>query len=229
MRLGEEGPNSLEQSLIRLGGAFALLVAVLPWIALLLGLPLFLSGYTGFLMDIRTALLIINANKLSYAAFLIPFIVAGFAILPVILAVSLRFRKPSVFLGGLIWGAGVLMIVFATLLSLSLIPLSDHLVAAGSVAEEAAVIGTAEALRWSAQGAFAVFEVTFGVAVLIFGWAMLRNGFPRWLGYLGVGTGIVHLGVAVSEVVPGLEFILFFDLVFNVWFLGLGVALLRGR
>ncbi len=146
-----------------------------------------------------------------------------------ILAVSLRFRRPSVFLGGLIWGAGVLMIVFATLLSLSLIPLSDRLVAAGSVLEEAAVIGSAEALRWSAQGAFAVFEVTFGVAVLIFGLAMLKEDFPRWLGYLGLGTGIVHLGVAVAEVVPGLDFIFLLDLLFNVWFLGLGVALLRGR
>ncbi len=228
MRLGEKGPNSIEQSLIRLGGAFALLVAVLPWIAILLALPLALSGYT-VLMDMREALLLINSHKPSYAALLIPFIVAGFALLPVILAVSLRFRKPSVFLGGLIWGAGVLMIVFATLLSLSLLPLSDRLVAAGSVAEEAAVIGTAEALRWSAQGAFAVFEVTFGIAVLIFGLAMLKEDFPRWLGYLGLGTGIVHLGVAVAEVVPGLDFIFLFDLLFNVWFLGLGVALLRGR
>ncbi len=228
MRLGEKGPNSIEQSLIRLGGLFALLVAVLPWIAILLALPLALSGYT-VLMDMREALLLINSHKPSYAALLIPFIVAGFALLPVILAVSLRFRKPSVFLGGLIWGAGVLTIVFATLLSLSLIPLSDRLVAAGSVAEEAAVIGTAEALRWSAQGAFAVFEVTFGVAVLIFGLAMLKEDFPRWLGYLGLGTGIVHLGAAVAEVVPGLDFIFLFDLLFNVWFLGLGVALLRGR
>ena len=228
MRLREEGPNSLEQSLIKLGGAFAILVAVLPWIAILLALPLALSGYA-VLMDIREALLLINSHKLSYAALLVPFIVAGFALLPVILAVSLRFRRASVFLGGLIWGAGVLMIVFATLLSLSLLPLSDRLVAAGSVAEEAAIVGTAEALRWSAQGAFAVFEVTFGVAVLILGWAMLKGDFPRWLGYLGLGTGIVHLAVAVAEVVPGLDFIFLFDLLFNVWFLGLGVALLRGR
>ena len=226
--MGEKGPNSIEQSLIRLGGLFALLVAVLPWIAILLALPLALSGYT-VLMDIREALLLINSHKLSYVALLIPFIVAGFALLPVILAVSLRFRKPSVFLGGLIWGAGVIMIVFAALLSLSLLPLSDRLVAAGSGAEEAAIIGTAEAVRWSAQGAFAVFEVTFGVAVLIFGWAMLKGDFPRWLGYLGLGTGIVHLTVAVAEVVPGLNFIFLFDLLFNVWFLGLGWALLRGR
>ncbi len=62
-------------------------------------MPLFRKGS-------RAALLLINAHKLSYAAFLIPFIVAGFALLPVILAVSLRFRRASVFLGGLIWGAG---------------------------------------------------------------------------------------------------------------------------
>ncbi len=228
MRMKEEGANSLEQSLIRLGGAFALLVAVLPWISALLALPLFLSGFATH-TDTRAALLLINANKLSYAAFLIPLTVAGFALLPVILAVSLRFRRASVFLGGLIWGAGAVIFVFATLLFLSLMPLSDRLAAAGSVMEEAAAIGIAEAMRWSAEGAFAVFEVTFGVAVLIFGLAMLREDFPRWLGYLGVGTGIVHLGVAVAEVTPGLEVIFLFDFLFNVWFLGLGVALLRGR
>ena len=228
MRMKEEGANSLEQSLIRLGGASALIVAVLPWIAILLALPLFFSRFS-LLMDTRAALLLINANKLSYAALLIPFIVAGFALLPVILAVSLRFRRASVFLGGLIWGAGILMIMFATLLSLSLIPLSDRLVAAGSALEEAAVINTAEAMRWSAQAAFAVFEVTFGIAVLIFGLAMLKEDFPAWLGYLGLGTGIVHLGVAVAEVVPGLDLIFLFDLLFNVWFVGLGVAFLRGR
>ncbi len=108
------------------------------------------------------------------------------------------------------------MIVFATPLSLSLLPLSDRLVAAGSVPEEGAVINTAEVLHWSAQGAFAVFEVTFGVAVLIFGSAIFKKDFPRWLEYLGLGTGIVHLAVAVAEVVPGLDFIFLLDLLFNV-------------
>ncbi|MFQ5803393.1 MAG: DUF4386 family protein [Candidatus Methylomirabilales bacterium] len=229
MRIGEEDPGSLDQSLIRFGGASALLVAVLPWSAALLALPLLLSGYT-VLMDTREALLLINSHKLSYAAFLLPFIVAGFAILPVILAVALRFRRASVVLGSVVWGAGVVMIVFATLLSLSLLPLSDHLRAAESVAEQNAIVGTAEAIRWSAQGAFSIFELTFGVAVLIFGWAMLKEvGFPVWLGYLGLGTGIVHLGVAVAEVIPGLDLIFLLDLVFNVWFVGLGAALLRGR
>lgn len=132
-------------------------------------------------------------------------------------------------LGALFWGAGTFMIELGMLLSLSLLPLSDRLMAAGSVVEEAAIISVAEAMRWIAQGAFGVFEATFGVAVIIFGLAMLRDSFPRWLGYFGVGTGIVHLAVAVAEVVPGLEFIFIFDLLFNVWFLGLGVALLRGR
>ena len=228
MGMTEESGYSLERAIIRLGGAFALLVAVLPWLAFLFGLPLFLSGYT-VLGDMRELLFLVNSNKLSYAAFLIPFIVAALAILPVILAVFLRFRRTSVVLGALFWGAGTFMIELGMLLSLSLLPLSDRLIAAGSAVEEAAVISVAEAMRWTAQGAFGVFEATFGIAVIIFGLAMLRDAFPRWLGYLGVGTGIVHLGVAVAEVVPGFEFIFIFDLLFNVWFLGLGVALLHGK
>jgi len=40
----KEGGYSLERAIIRLGSAFAILLAVLPWIALLFGLPLSLSG-----------------------------------------------------------------------------------------------------------------------------------------------------------------------------------------
>ncbi|MFQ6012183.1 MAG: hypothetical protein ACE5LS_00845 [Thermoplasmata archaeon] len=228
MKTEERGPDSFERSLIRLGGASALLVAVLPWIAILLALPLIPSGFS-LLMDPRDLLLLVHANKLSFAAFLVPFLVAGFAILPLLLAIFLRFKKAPVVLGALLWGAGTFLIEVGVLLYMGLLPLSDRLVAAGSTIEETAVVATAEAIRWSAQSAFAAFEVSFGIAVLLFGWAMLKSGFPRWLGYLGLGTGIVHLGVAVAEVVPGLDFILLFDLVFNVWFLGVGVALLRGR
>ena len=88
MGMTKDSGYSLERAVIRLGGAFALLVAVLPWTAFLFGLPLFLSGYTVF-GDIRESLLLINSNKLSYAAFLIPFIVAALAILPVIHARAL--------------------------------------------------------------------------------------------------------------------------------------------
>ncbi|MFQ5871507.1 MAG: hypothetical protein ACE5IB_05060 [Candidatus Geothermarchaeales archaeon] len=132
----EQGADPLERSIIRLGGAFALLVAVLPWIATLFGLPLILSGFS-LLMDVKEFLLLINSNKLSFIAFLIHFIVAGFAILPVILAIFLRFRRTSVLLGALLWGAGTFMIELGMLLYLSLLPLSDRLVAAGSVMGEA--------------------------------------------------------------------------------------------
>lgn len=69
----------------------------------------------------------------------------------------------------------------------------------------------------------------FGIGLLIFGSAMLRSAFPRWLAYFSLvlgGLGVI--GVALGTVVPqvlGIAFAVY--LVSIVWNLATGVVLYR--
>ncbi len=69
-------------------------------------------------------------------------------------------------------------------------------------------------------------EVLGGIWILLVSWAALRAGqFPRVLNYLGVAIGVA----GIISVVPALAelFVIIFALGQIVWFIGLGIVLLR--
>jgi hypothetical protein len=71
-------------------------------------------------------------------------------------------------------------------------------------------------------------EILGGIWVLLVSWAALRAGeFPRILNYLGVAVGVA----GIISVVPALAeyFIYIFALGQIVWFLWLGIVMLRSR
>jgi hypothetical protein len=74
-------------------------------------------------------------------------------------------------------------------------------------------------------------EIVGGVWVLLVGWAALRAGeLPRALNYLGVVIGVsgILTVVPVSRVLGAVEMLgLVFGLGFIVWFVWLGIIMLR--
>ena len=71
-----------------------------------------------------------------------------------------------------------------------------------------------------------VIELPGGLWVLLLSWAALRaGGLPRALSYLGMVSGVA----GILTVVPALEALTaVFGLGFIVWFVWLGVVMLRG-
>ena len=71
-------------------------------------------------------------------------------------------------------------------------------------------------------------EILGGIWILLLGWVALRIGeFPRILNYLGVAVGVA----GIFSVVPALAeiFIYIFALGQIVWFIWLGIVMLRDR
>ncbi|MCJ7736837.1 MAG: hypothetical protein MUQ10_05910, partial [Anaerolineae bacterium] len=71
-------------------------------------------------------------------------------------------------------------------------------------------------------------ELLGGIWVLLISWAALRGGeLPRVLNYLGVAVGVA----GIVSTIPALAvlFIYIFALGQIVWFIWLGIAMLRGR
>lgn len=208
----------------RAGGLASLVAAA----TFLFGIAMFatmLTDYTtgdptpgesvAFLVDNQAALYIWNV---------VIFIVFGIALVPVVLALHQRLRDRSPALAhaaagfGLIWAGLVL--------------------AAGMVSNIA--IGTVADLHdtdpagaepvWSAldsvqNGLGGGNEIAGGVWVLLVSWAALQTvGLPRWLNYLGLVAGLAGL----VTVIPPLEAVgAVFGIGLIVWFVGVGVVLLR--
>jgi hypothetical protein len=74
-------------------------------------------------------------------------------------------------------------------------------------------------------------EIIGGVWVLLIGWAALRTGgLPRALNYLGIVAGVsgILTVIPVLEVLGAVEVLgLIFGLGFIVWFIWVGIVMLR--
>ena len=168
-----------------------------------------------FLVDNQAALYIWN---------LVIFIVFGIALVPVVLALHQRLRDRSPALANAAGGFGLIW--------------AGLVLAAGMVSNIA--IGTVDDLHetdpagaepvWSAldsvqNGLGGGNEIAGGVWVLLVSWAALQTaGLPRWLNYLGLVAGVAGL----VTVIPPLENIgAVFGIGLIVWFVGVGVVLLR--
>jgi Domain of unknown function (DUF4386) len=75
-------------------------------------------------------------------------------------------------------------------------------------------------------------SIQFGVALVVFGAAMLCDGYPRWLGWAGVGIGAVTLAAATGQylnpdLMPGfLIYGVLASVVAQLWLFALAIVLL---
>lgn len=63
--------------------------------------------------------------------------------------------------------------------------------ASAAPAEEAAAFSAAEALRWTEYGFQSYSSILIGITLLLYGLAMAMGaGYPRWLGWLAMASGV---------------------------------------
>lgn len=176
----------------------------------------------------------IAANKQVYVAEQVLWILPN--ILPVLvfaaLFVALSAGQKSLPLIALVFGALPWALLLAVPVSsrgsLNLVYLSDRFTAAGSDEERRAYATAAEAII-AENNTPAIVGALSALGILLMGLAMLNGSaaiFPRYLGWLGAGTGA--LGV-VSEVLrhAAPEFYWGYGILLWVWFIATGIALIR--
>ncbi len=152
---------------------------------------------------------------------------AGILMFPALLALHAEAKNESEARSTLALGMAALGIPFFMLShfsGFSLVQMSNGFGSAGEVvqAARAAAYGYAERLS-------TVYEPVFW---LFFAWSagvMRDRLFPRWLAWVGLGAALLGvIGTVGGVVVPVLEFLSPMALlVLVVWFIGLGVSLLR--
>jgi len=72
--------------------------------------------------------------------------------------------------------------------------------------EKAVRFANAETVRWTEWAVNSYFRVLFGTTVLLFGVALARTAIlPRWLGWVGVLTGLLSMAVGVTVGYEGFE------------------------
>ncbi|MDQ0664095.1 hypothetical protein QFZ35_002593 [Arthrobacter ulcerisalmonis] len=176
----------------------------------------------------------IAGNKPNYVAEQVLWILPN--VLPVLvfaaLFVALTAFQKSLPLIALIFGALPWALLLAVPVSsrgsLNLIYLSDRFMAAGSDEERKAYATAAEAII-AENNTPAIAGALSALGILLMGLAMIRGSttlFPRYLGWLGVGTGALG---TVSEVLRHAfpEFYWGYGILLWVWFIAAGIALIR--
>jgi hypothetical protein len=89
---------------------------------------------------------------------------------------------------------------------------ADAWVAAPEGPEKTAAFAAAEALRWTEYGFHSYANILLGLAVGLYGLAIARGtGYPRWLGYLAVGSaagwithGLMAAHIGLFDSIPRL-------------------------
>jgi hypothetical protein len=100
----------------------------------------------------------------------------------------------------------------------------------GAAEKTAALVVMQSVSEWTNTGAYVVGGLTVGAGALFFGLAMLNSRwFPRWLGWLGVATGVLHLiGGLFLLFLPALVFLILAGTFPGlVWSVISGIYLLR--
>lgn len=208
----------------RIGGVAALVEAATFVIGFVLAATA-LADYTVEDLEPADAVDFLVENEAAVYVFnTVIFIVFGVALVVLTLALHDRLRANDPFLSqtaaafGIIWATLVLAAGMIANLGL------------GSVVDLADSDGTAAETVWSTldavqNGLGGGIEVVGGLWVALVSWAALRGGsLPNGLNYLGVLVGLA----GIVSVVPVPEAVLaVFGLGLIVWFVALGVVLLR--
>jgi hypothetical protein len=216
----------------KLGGVAALVIAV-TW---LVGFAVFLgvlapAGYFDEGVDaVEKVRILVDNQVVASISYLIPFVVFGIFLVILALALQDRLRAGASAMAqiatvfGFIWAG--LVIASGMVANVGIARVAD-LFRSDPVQAGSAWLAI-EAVQLGLGGGN---EIVGGVWVLLVGWAALRAGeLPRALNYLGVVIGVsgILTVVPVSRVLGAVEMLgLVFGLGFIVWFVWLGIIMLR--
>jgi len=210
------------QGVYRAGGIFAIISGILG--ALLIGLFLLVGRIPtegGALLEA------IDSNSLVFRTTFGVMLVFQLAILPVIPSLYLSVKgvaRTHAMFGGFISGIGAILgIVFASTFY-SLLSLSE-IFSTSFGAESPALAAAAQFAISFSNILFLVSYALLAIGLfLIFGLAILKGIFAKWMGWLGVLTGIVIL----VSIIPPLNALFFVaTALMAAWFLAIGAKLYR--
>jgi hypothetical protein len=211
------------KDLQKMGGIAALYEAA-AYVVAMVGF-LLIVDVSGVVDPVQKVALMADNQAFLYTMHLIAYVLWGIFLVVLALALYQRLKAGSPAMAqtatafGLIWAG--LVIAGGTLYNVGM----------GTVVDLYAKDATQAATVWLAidsvvQG-LSGLEIVGGTWMLLVSWAALRGGgLPRALNYLGLVVGVAGL----LTVVPTLEMLaLVFGLGQIVWFVWLGIAMLRGN
>jgi hypothetical protein len=169
---------------------------------------------------------IANNQFLLVTWHIIIYLIAGVFMVPMALALHERLKDRSPAGMQIATAFGLVWVV--TVISSGMIIVNDLGVIAELYEKDPAQAATAWiALSAVEEGLGGGMELPGGLWILLVSWAALQSGgLPRGLNYIGVVVGVS----GIATVVPSLYFLGYaFGLGAIVWFIWLGIALLRGR
>ena len=213
------------KNLQKMGGISALYLAA----AYIVGMIGFLTvvDVSGVVDPVQKVALMADNLTFLYIMHLIVYVVWGFFMVVLALALYERLKAGSpaivqtatVF--GIFWGC---VIIISGMIYISGMQNVVDLYA--KVVAQAATVWLA--IDSIIEGLAGSNEILGGIWILLISWAALRMGqFPRILNYLGVAVGVA----GIISVVPALAeiFIFIFALGQIVWFIWLGIVMLRSK
>lgn len=98
--------------------------------------------------------------------------------------------------------------------------------ATADAARQQSLVTAAEGLVAQNSGFNPIYEALLAVGILILAWVMLHGVFPRWVGYLGVVTGVIALLAIALHPLLGLAYLLWW-VVLIVWLVAVAWYLAR--
>jgi hypothetical protein len=218
----------------RMGGIAALIMAA-TWLvgfAVLLGVLTPAGYYEAGVDAVQRVAILADNQAVASVGYLVPFVVWG--LLQVVLALALydrlKARAPAVAQTataiGLIWAGLVIASGLVANVGIAAV--------VALYAHDPAQAGSAwQAIETVVLGLGGGNEIAGGVWVLLIGWTALRAGeLPRALNYVGIVAGVAGI-LTVVPVFGGLGGVEILGLVFGlgliVWFVWLGIVMLRAR
>jgi hypothetical protein len=211
----------------KMGGAAALIMAVTFVVGFVVFLTVLIpAGYFEAGVDpAQRVAVLANNQAIASLSYLVAFVVFGIFLVVLALALYQRLKVGSPPLAhiatafGLIWAG--LVIASGMVANIGIAAVVD--LYRQDPAQAGLVWSAIESVQLGLGGGN---EIAGGLWVLLTGWAALRAGqLPRALNYLGVAIGVAGL----LTVIPALSVLgPIFGLGLIVWFVWLGIAMLRG-
>ena len=173
-------------------------------------------------------LLRIDGNRLLFAIVSGSLILTWLFLIPLFPGLYLALRgvaQTYALLGAVIGEVAIITNLTGAWMFHSLLTLSKIYVAA-SGAERTAIVAAAQAVDALVNVSLTVGLLLIGVAIMISSLAMLRGVFSKWVGWIGVVTGILFVLAGLLGPLFSILFVVAI-LPFVIWLIGVGAKLYR--
>jgi len=223
-------PDPSWSGLYRAGGVSAVLFVVLTIISFVLafitpqpqssGGSLMLPGGVATLQYIASYRSVFILDQVMFVGPVVLTIVVFLA-----LYVALKhLSKSYAAIGAIIGIAGVVLSLAPFSLVGGLVYLSDHYVAASTVAQRADFAAAADSLI-AQNDVVSVGGILFAIGILVISFAMLKGVFHKGIAYLGIATGVVGVFCEVFRPILGPGYSIY--LILLIWLSAVGWKLYR--